>query len=87
MGVAIAYIIAVPILVEVATEELGLLCDDTLTDGLSSVAATYMSLGEVMGPLLAGGLISQLGFEAAGTVMGCAGVGVMAAYLLIQKCT
>lgn len=86
MGVAITYIVAMPNLVEVATEELGLPCDDSLTDGLSSVATTFMSLGEVMGPLLAGGLVSQLGFEVAGTVMGGAGVGVLGCYLLIQKC-
>jgi len=86
MGVATTYIVAMPNLVEVATEELGLVCDDSLTDGLGSVATTFMSLGEVVGPLLAGGLVSQLGFEMAGTVMGVAGVGVMGAYLFIQKC-
>lgn len=85
IGVAIGYIIAMPNLVEVATEELHIPCDDTLTDSLGSVATTFISLGEVTGPLLAGFLISELGFELAGTVMGCAGIAVMAMYLLSQK--
>ena len=85
IGVAIDYIVAMPNLVEVATEELSLPCDDALTDSLSSIVSTFLALGEVVGPLLAGGLISSLGFELAGVAMGCVGIGVLGLYLLVDK--
>lgn len=85
MGVAIDYIVAMPNLVEVATEELRMPCDDGLTDSLSSIVATFLALGEVAGPLLAGALISTLGFEMAGVAMGCVGILVLVAYLAVEK--
>lgn len=85
ISAAIHYIVALPLLIQVATVDLHLTKDDILIDSLSSLVSTTTSLGEVVGPLLAGFTADWIGIPDAGGVHGLA-VGVFAcaylAYLL-----
>ena len=82
VSVALHYVAALPNLVKVATEDLELPKDDILIDSLSGIVSSANSLGEVIGPLVAGLLVDEMDVSQAGGVQGTAGVLLTAIYLL-----
>jgi len=82
IAAAIHYIVALPLLIRVATVDLRLAKDDILIDSLSSLISTTNSLGEVVGPLLAGLTVDWIGIADAGGMHGIA-VGLFACAYLV----
>jgi MFS family permease len=73
-------------MIAAATEELGLLNDDQLSDTLSSKLHTGLmilsnSLGEICGPVLGGLLVQVYGYQVAFSVMSAISISVFLVYL------
>jgi predicted MFS family arabinose efflux permease len=89
ISIGVVVVASMPNLVKVATQVLGMANDDALADSLSSksytgMLATYMSLGEVVGPLMGGYLVDMWGFPNAAAVMGGMGV-VLVGMLMVSE--
>lgn len=80
---AMLYISSLPNLINVATSELDLTKDDILIDSLSGIASSSASLGEVLGPLVAGVTVDLVGVSEAGGLVGCAGFVCCGVYYLV----
>lgn len=90
VSVGIVVVSTMPNLVKVATASLGLLNDDPLAEALSSkvqvgMLATYMSLGEVVGPLLGGYLVDAWGFPNSAAIMSGLGLLLLAMFLASER--
>jgi len=80
---ALLYISSLPNLISVSTDQLALIKDDILIDSLSGIASSATSLGEVLGPLVAGVAVDVVGVSEAGGVLGCAGFACCGVYYLL----
>lgn len=90
VSLGIVVVSTMPNLVKVATVVLGMPNDDPLADALSSknyagMLATYMSLGEVVGPLLGGYLVDVWGFANGAAVMGGIGLVLLVMFLVSER--
>lgn len=90
MSMGIVAVTIMPNLVKVATVSLGFANDDPLADALSSkdqvgMLATYMSLGEVMGPLLGGYMVDTWGFPNSAVVMSGLGLLLLVMFLASER--
>lgn len=57
-----------PHMIQVSHEEYGYSKDDILVDSLSGLSNMASDIGEILGPIISGGLISLIGFEKTGTL-------------------
>lgn len=57
-----------PHMIQASHEIYGYSKDDVLTDSLSGLSNMACNVGEIIGPLISGGLISVIGFENTGTI-------------------
>ena len=80
---ALLYISSLPNLISVSTDQLALIKDDILIDSLSGIASSATSLGEVLGPLVAGVAVDIGGVSQAGGVLGSTGFACCGLYYLL----
>lgn len=85
MGLGVILVATLPSLVEVAVTYMGLEKTDKLSDDLSGLTTSFMSLGEVAGPLLGGLLVDIFGFNDGAAVMGGAGILLLIALLWVER--
>ena len=90
ISIGVVVVASMPNLVKVATQVLGMANDDALADSLSSksytgMLATYMSLGEVVGPLIGGYLVDLWGFPNAAAMMGGMGVALVGMLMVTER--
>lgn len=82
LGLGTLFVEIIPSLLEVATQDLGLVADDKLVDKLSGIEQVVASLGEFAGPLLQGALIPAIGLKPTCGLFGGVGLLVTVVYPL-----
>ena len=82
LGLGTLFVEIVPSLLEVATQDLGLVADDKLVDKLAGIEQVVVSLGEFVGPLLQGALIPAIGLKLTCGLFCAAGLCVTVVYPL-----
>jgi predicted MFS family arabinose efflux permease len=85
MGLGVVLVATLPGLVEVAVTHLGIENSDKLSDDLSGLATSFMSLGEVAGPLLGGLLVDLYGFNDGAAIMGGLGMTLLFFFLWVER--
>lgn len=63
LGLGTLFVEIIPSLLEVATQDLGLIADDKLVDKLAGIEQVVVSIGEFAGPLIQGALIPAIGLK------------------------
>ncbi|OMJ76193.1 hypothetical protein SteCoe_24488 [Stentor coeruleus] len=69
LGQAMIYLPTYPHMIKASHEIYGYSKDDILTDSLSGLSNMACNVGEIIGPLISGVLISIIGFEYTGTII------------------
>ncbi|CAG9328527.1 unnamed protein product [Blepharisma stoltei] len=84
LGGCLGFIIPLPYILDSA-EDLGIPEGSQLYDSLSTVFNCSISLGEILGPLFAGILVSMIGFSSSCTLMGIFGFIFLIWYVALRK--
>lgn len=82
ISLALVFVPCIPHLLSTALQ-LGYISNQSLSDSLGSITAGAFSLGETLGPVLGGALLSGLSFVWTAVVLAAAGPGVLLCYLLL----
>ena len=85
MGLGVILVATLPALVEVAVIHMGIENSDKLSDDLSGLATSFMSLGEVVGPLLGGLMVDLYGFNDGAAIMGGMGMALLLVFLWVER--
>lgn len=86
LGISLAFVFipCIPHMLCTA-HQLGFVSNQSLSDSLGSVTAGAFSLGETLGPVLGGALLSGLSFQWTTVVLATVGPGVLLSYTLLAR--